>query len=85
MPNGVLDGVLDGGPDDPVDQLVTANTAADVLGVARGTVRCWIHRYQIQVRGLDERGHRMYAYSELARVEADTSVVAGRAPEARAA
>lgn len=92
MPNGVLDGVLDGvlgalddEPDDPADRLVTANAAAEALGVARGTVRSWIHRYHIRVRGLNEHGHRMYAYADLARIEADTSVAAGRTPETRAA
>ena len=49
--------------------LVTPKQGADRLGVPPGTVRSWISRYGVTVRGLSADKKPMYDYHDLAVIE----------------
>lgn len=64
---------------DGIDSLLTIGEAADLCGLAQGTIRSWVSRGKLAPSGLDGDGRRLYRLIDVARVEKSTRQKAGRA------
>ncbi|HEY9409291.1 MAG TPA: MerR family transcriptional regulator [Pseudonocardia sp.] len=51
--------------EEPTRTLVDVYAVAHQLGVQPGTVRSWVSRYGVPVRGRDRRGRSLYSLAEL--------------------
>lgn len=57
---------------DGINNLITATEAATLCGVTTAAVTNWSARGRLQVRGLDEKGRKLYRLLDVARAERAT-------------
>lgn len=57
---------------DGVESLITAEEAARLCGVARTTIRTWVHRGSLPIAGYDQRGRKLFKQLDVAKAEKAT-------------